>query len=551
MKKTLSIILSILIAISVMPLYSITSFADAAGFDYGDPVIFPFEYTYVYDNYGYNILDGGTIEIAQYLGTEENEAVVVPTKIDGKKVTAIGYGAFEGSKIASVIIGDEITTIGEYAFSYCRLLTSVTIGNGVTSIKDGAFHKSVNLSSLEIGSNVSSIGNGVFMYCYGLSNITVDDNNKNYSSDEYGVLFNKDKTELIQYPIGNTRKNYTIPNDVTEIGYGSFGFCNNIISVDIPTGVTKIDDFAFYKCSGLTSIAIPKSVTSIGYAAFLLGTNDIKDVYYTGTEEEWNSIVVDENNSNLLNATIHFNYVTETSKKITDKNTGIEFEYPAEAYDGEIELQVEEIFDGSSFQIVETIDNVKYSSVFDITTTVDGVEVQPKTPVTVRIPLPENYDPNITYVYHINSETRTVENMNARYENGYLVFETTHFSHYAVVQIGEDIDCNVSIQAPSRTTIRCKDGIKLHANVEGTLPEGAKVVWSTSNSNFTEKQIDDNTFQIVSKNNGYTTVTVSIVDADGNVLATDSVEMRSKAGFGDKIGGFFRSLFGATKIYDN
>ncbi len=119
-----------------------------------------------------------------------------------------------------------------------------------------------------------------------------------------------------------------------------------------------------------------------------------------------------------------------------------------------------------------------------------------------------------------------------------------------VVARFEKIDCDISIQTPSLTTIRCKDGIILHANVNGTLPEGAKIVWSTNNSYFKTKQIDADSFQIISNNDGYTTITASIVDADGNVLASDSIEMRSKAGFGDKIGGFFRSLFGATKIYD-
>ncbi len=108
----------------------------------------------------------------------------------------------------------------------------------------------------------------------------------------------------------------------------------------------------------------------------------------------------------------------------------------------------------------------------------------------------------------------------------------------------------ITIQQPSRTTIRCKDGIKLHASVNGTLPEGAKIVWSTNNNYFKTSQIDADSFQIVSNNNGYTTITASLVDADGNVLATDGVEMFSKAGFGDKIGGFFRSLFGSTKIYE-
>lgn len=107
----------------------------------------------------------------------------------------------------------------------------------------------------------------------------------------------------------------------------------------------------------------------------------------------------------------------------------------------------------------------------------------------------------------------------------------------------------IEIKEPSQTEIRCKDGIILHANVNGTLPEGTKVVWSTNNNCFKTSQADDDSFQIVSNNNGYTTVTISIVDADGNILATDSIEMYSNAGFGQKIAGFFRSLFGLTKIY--
>ena len=63
-------------------------------------------------------------------------------------------------------------------------------------------HKCAELSNITIGSGLTTIGEGVFWECRFLTNITVDPNNKNFSS-ENGVLFNKDKSELVAYPAGN------------------------------------------------------------------------------------------------------------------------------------------------------------------------------------------------------------------------------------------------------------------------------------------------------------------------------------------------------------
>ncbi|MBQ7580682.1 MAG: leucine-rich repeat protein, partial [Clostridia bacterium] len=114
----------------------------------------------------------------------------------------------------------------------------------------------------------TSIGSSAFEYCKSLTSITVDKNNENYCSDEFGVLYNKDKTELIQYPIGNARTSFTIPDSLTSIGYEAFEGCTGLTSIEIPDSVTRIDWFAFAYCTGLTSITIPDSVTSIGDWAF-------------------------------------------------------------------------------------------------------------------------------------------------------------------------------------------------------------------------------------------------------------------------------------------
>ncbi len=108
-----------------------------------------------------------------------------------------------------------------------------------------------------------------------------------------------------------------------------------------------------------------------------------------------------------------------------------------------------------------------------------------------------------------------------------------------------------SIKEPSRTTIRCKDGIVLRADIKN-VPSGAKIVWTTNNNNFDfEQSSDGKSLMIISSNNGYTTFTATLIDSNGDILSYDTVEMYSKAGFFDKLGGFFRSLFGATKIYEN
>ncbi len=97
--------------------------------------------------------------------------------------------------------------------------------------------------------------------------IDVDSENENYSSLN-GVLFNKNKTELLCYPSGKTESSYSIPNSVTSIGLSAFSNCRSLASVTIPNSVTSIGMHVFYGCSRLTSITISNSVTSIGAKAF-------------------------------------------------------------------------------------------------------------------------------------------------------------------------------------------------------------------------------------------------------------------------------------------
>ena len=159
-------------------------------------------------------------------------------------VTEIGGFAFSGcTGLKSVIIPSSVRKIGGGAFNGCTSLKSVTIPSSVTKIEYNTFRECTGLKSVTIPSSVTEIGYNAFFGCTGLKSITVDKNNKNYTSVD-GVLFNKNKTEILIYPSAKG-SSYVIPNSVT-----------------------KIKDYAFYGCTSLKSVTIPSSATYIGVRAF-------------------------------------------------------------------------------------------------------------------------------------------------------------------------------------------------------------------------------------------------------------------------------------------
>ena len=276
MKKIISLLLSLAMLLTITSGLNLTAFADVKTGKCGDNV------TYSLDTETGVLTISGTGDMADYST----------------------YSPFDdNNSVESVIIENGVTSIGGGVFEYCTSLISVTIPNSVTSIGDSAFFGCTSLTSVTIPNSVTSIGESAFYNCTSLTNIAIP--NSVTIIDDYAF---ENCTSLTSVIIGNS---VTIPNSVTSIGYSAFYKCISLTSVTIGNSVARIDDSAFSNCTSLTSVTIGKSVTRIAYGAFYNCTS-LKDVYYTGSQSDWNKISIGSDNQCLRNATIYYNWGVET-----------------------------------------------------------------------------------------------------------------------------------------------------------------------------------------------------------------------------------------------
>ena len=252
----------------------------------------------------------------RYLGNDENPYLILLeatntaiSSVDIPSTTKIIYsGAFaECTKLTSVSISDNVTHIGDNAFSGCTSIERVTLGDGILQIGNGAFKDCTAIKKVKI--------HDLEAWCKIRFNHATA--NPNYYADEFYL-----NDELITNPV--------IPDGITSIPFACFYGCESIKTISIPDSVTSIEKSAFAHCTGLESITISDSVTSIKSYAFsnctslksaVIGTgveeiyseifnncSSFETIYYTGSEEQWENIKIDTNNTELKGATKIYNY---------------------------------------------------------------------------------------------------------------------------------------------------------------------------------------------------------------------------------------------------
>ncbi len=200
-----------------------------------------YDYTVGNSTYTYTILTDDTVKITKYKGTDES--IVIPSEIDGKKVTVIGNSAFYGFKsLKNIEIPDGITSIENYAFCQCWSITSLSVPESVTSIGTGAFRFCGDLKEIKLPSNLTVLSDSLFGADANLEYITFGD---------------AEKTDTV-----------IIPETVQKIGNYVFMNCEKIKNIKLPSNLKIIGKTCFQGCISLTGLFIPQSVESIGGGIF-------------------------------------------------------------------------------------------------------------------------------------------------------------------------------------------------------------------------------------------------------------------------------------------
>ena len=245
-------------------------------------------------------------------------------------LTAIGRSAFyDCSSLTGITIPEGVTTIGDRAFSGCSSLTSITIPEGVTAIGVCSFYDCRSLASITIPESITAIGGSAFWGCSSLTGITIPE-----SVTAIGDCVFRSCSSLISI---------TIPESVTAIGEDAFSGCRRLTDVsitdlaawcniafgdeeanplyeaenlylngelvetlEIPEGVAVIRQGLFRNAACIRRVALPKGLKGVAANAFY-GCRNIQEVFYAGSETEWNALPIATGNDPLKNATIYYN----------------------------------------------------------------------------------------------------------------------------------------------------------------------------------------------------------------------------------------------------
>ncbi len=239
------------------------------------------------------VIENGVTNISDNAFYNSNAlSLTIPSSVE-----SIGNNAFRKSQIISVTIPDGVKTIGNDAFCECSNLSSVAIPNSVKTIGERAFRSCRELTSIALPASIESVGSGAFTDCDNMESATFA------PGDDDKTVMIGDNMFTRCYRLTSV----TLPKKINRIGEGMFQVCGALSSLSIPQGAESIGSQAFASCYSLTKLTIPDSVTEIGIAA-LSACPQLKDIYFSGDEAQWNRIrKIGDVNTALQKITIHYN----------------------------------------------------------------------------------------------------------------------------------------------------------------------------------------------------------------------------------------------------
>ena len=282
-KRLISLLVAVCMMITMLPLSAVTAFAEDTSSSTGGTASDGTD-TYKYE---YTVNDG-TATITKFLGPVDpaNNGpydIEIPSELGGHPVTGLGeysfaanpYDGHQGnplcSKIRSVTIQQNVTSIGDRAFDGCSALTTLSLGEKIKTIGNYAFENCTSLTGVTIPQSVTSIGYYAFEGCTHLNPLTIK--GPITSMGNYAFAGSTYLTSLTLYDdiqtIGNfaflgstSLKTVTLPKNLTSIGEYAFANCSELESITIPEKVKTINPKTFADCSKLEYIILPAGLTT-------------------------------------------------------------------------------------------------------------------------------------------------------------------------------------------------------------------------------------------------------------------------------------------------
>lgn len=206
------------------------------------------------NNWSFNTETGtltftGTGEITDNCFSQVSRNDVKHIKIEeGIESIGVEKSVFYGLvNLEDIEFPNSLNEIGYYCFSGCTKLQQISLPKNLTRLVWASFAGCTSLTTVTIPKSVIDLGANSFVGCESLTEILVEQGNINYIS-ENGILYTKDKTELVAYPIGKSDKEFDVPSNVTKLGWGAFDGSKNLEKIVVPNSVTEIEGAVFQDC---------------------------------------------------------------------------------------------------------------------------------------------------------------------------------------------------------------------------------------------------------------------------------------------------------------